>query len=167
MLTRACVDGCVCLLIPLQRMLPPFLASLSLSLSCPLSLVNYTEMGRLSSLIRKDTTPRRADPVTLLLILKSSTHKPVDTQKLLTEDADATISFFLPPHEYIQLPKMGHTSCVLAYFYWPCIKCMFFVALVLFKLNYFLNLSNAAVMLTCTMFPCAVKDSSVIRLKVF
>lgn len=74
--------------IPLQRMLTLFPASLSLSIPCPLSLVNYTETAGLSSLIWKDTTPWRADPVTLLLIPKSSTHSLVDNQKLHTEDAD-------------------------------------------------------------------------------
>lgn len=88
--TRARAHVCMCWrpLIPLQCMLTLFLASLSLSIPCPLSLVNYTETAGLNSLIWKDTTPRRADPVTLLLTPKSSTHRLVDKQKLHTEDAD-------------------------------------------------------------------------------
>lgn len=82
-----------------------FLASLSLSIPCPLSLVNYTETAGLSSLIWKDTTPWRADPVTLLLIPKSSTHRLVDNQKLHTEDADPKkkkpIRLFVCAHKYI------------------------------------------------------------------
>lgn len=51
-----------------------------LYLSHALCLINYTETGGLSSLIWKAMTPRRADPVTLLLTPKSSTHRPADTQ---------------------------------------------------------------------------------------